>query len=90
VDAAARVSQRVRVVGTRQTWRRSVDVRGEFVYFMTLEDLEGFLDVVITSEVYRRYHSAITSPGFHLVEGVVELKTDESEPYIRAEKIERI
>ena len=54
VEAAAKLSQRVRVAGMRQTWRRSRTTAGDYIYFMALEDLEGMLDVVILGEVYRR------------------------------------
>ena len=52
VGAAGRVGQRVRVAGTRQTWRRVRTVQGGYIYFMALEDLEGMLDVVISGDFY--------------------------------------
>jgi DNA polymerase-3 subunit alpha len=87
VEAASRLEQHVRVAGTRQIWRRSLTTRGEFIYFMSLEDLEGMLDVVISSDVYRRCKSAFTTPGPYVVEGLVELDSQRGEPRIRAEKI---
>lgn len=88
VGAAARLGQRVRVAGMRQTWRRFAALRrGEYVYVMTLEDLDGQLEVVIAGEVYRRYKAALTTSGPYVIEGVVELDSARSEPGIRAEKI---
>ncbi len=87
VEAAARLEQHVRVAGMRQIWRRSITTRGEFIYFMSLEDLEGMLDVVITAEVYRRSKSALATGGPYVVEGLVNLDTQRGEPFIRAEKI---
>jgi DNA polymerase III alpha subunit len=87
VEAASRLEQRVRVAGMRQIWRRSHTTRGDLVYFMSLEDLEGMLDVVITSEVYRRSKSALSTAGPYVVEGLVDLDSKRGEPIIRAEKI---
>ncbi|PWB51136.1 MAG: hypothetical protein C3F13_14845 [Anaerolineales bacterium] len=87
VEAASRLEQHVRVAGTRQIWRRSLTTRGEYIYFMSLEDLEGMLDVVITADVYRRSKAAFTTPGPYVVEGRVDLDRQRGEPIIHAEKI---
>ncbi len=87
VDAASRLEQQVRVAGMRQTWRRSLTTRGDYIYFMSLEDLEGMLDVVITSAVYRRSKAALSTGGPYVVEGKVDLDSQRGEPFIRAEKI---
>jgi len=87
VDAAYRLEQHVRVAGMRQIWRRSVTTHGEYIYFMSLEDLEGMLDVVITAEVYRRSKAAFSTPGPYVVEGRVDLDSQRGEPFIRAERI---
>jgi DNA polymerase-3 subunit alpha len=87
VDAASRLEQHVRVAGMRQIWRRSITTRGDYIYFMSLEDLEGMLDVVITSEVYQRSKAALSTAGPYVVEGLVNLDPQRGEPIIRAEKI---
>jgi DNA-directed DNA polymerase III PolC len=87
VEAAARLDQRVRVAGMRQTWRRSQTTRGDYIYFMSLEDLEGMLDVVIFSDVYQRSREALSTHGPYIIEGQVELDREKGEPFIRAEKI---
>jgi DNA polymerase III alpha subunit len=87
VEAASRLEQHVRVAGMRQIWRRSFTTRGDYIYFMSLEDLEGMLDVVITSEVYRRCRAALATAGPYVVEGKVELDSQRGEPSIRADKI---
>lgn len=90
VEAAARLGQRVRVAGLRQTWRRARAAGGDSVYFLALEDLEGVVEVVILGEAYRRCRAALSGPGPYLVEGVVELDEEKGEPYIRAERIEAL
>ncbi len=86
LEAAARQGQRVRVVGIRQTWRRSFTARGEPVYFFTLEDLEGMLDVVVFASVYRLHSKDFSGHGPLGIEGIVELDQSNGEPFIRAER----
>jgi DNA polymerase-3 subunit alpha len=90
IEAVTRLDQQVRVAGVRQIWRRSLTTRGEAIYFMSVEDLEGMLEVVITSEVYRRSKAALSTPGPYIIEGKVELNNQRGEPFIRAERIWRL
>jgi DNA polymerase III alpha subunit len=87
VGAAARINEHVRVAGVRQTWRRTATARGDHMYFMAFEDLEGILDVVIFADVYRRHKAALATGGPLVVEGRVEFDLGRGEPAIRAEKI---
>ncbi len=87
VEAAARLGQPVRVAGMRQTWRRAASGQGAYTYFMSLEDLEGMLEVVIPGGVYQQARSGLSGPGPYVIEGVVELDAERGEPFIRAEKI---
>ena len=87
LEALKRPGQRLRVVGMRQTWRRGSEIGGGYVYFMSLEDLEGMIDVVISAETYSRYRDALALPGPYLIEGTIELQRDETVPYLRAEHI---
>jgi DNA polymerase III alpha subunit len=87
VEAAEKLEQNVRVAGVRQTWRRSITTRGDHIYVMSLEDLEGMLNVVITSEVYRRSKAALSTAGPYIIEGWVSLDSQRGEPFIRAERI---
>ena len=87
LEAASRPGQRVRVAGMRMTWRRTPTTRGDYIYFMALEDLEGMLDVVIFSDIYRQARISFAKPGPYIVEGTMELTADATEPTLRAEKI---
>ncbi|MFM8321891.1 MAG: DNA polymerase III subunit alpha [Chloroflexota bacterium] len=87
VEAAARIGQAVRVAGVRQTWRRSRAARGEYIYFMSLEDLEGMLEIIIPAGVYRQGRNALDGPGPYLIEGTVEWDAERGEPLVRAEKV---
>ncbi len=90
VEAAAHLGEHVRVAGMRQTWRRTMTTRGDYLYFLALEDLEGVLDVIISAEVYRKSRSELSDQGPYMIEGTVILDPEKSEPFIRAEKIWRV
>ena len=57
---------------------------------MSLEDLDGMLDVIISNEVYKKYRRDLQSAGPYIIEGVVDLNQSNNEPNIRAVKISRI
>jgi DNA polymerase III alpha subunit len=90
VEATARLEERVRVAGMRQTWRRSQTTRGDYIYFLSLEDLEGMLNVVISSEVYLKYRGELSDHGPYIIEGSVVLDPEKVEPFIRAERIWKV
>jgi error-prone DNA polymerase len=90
LEAAARVGSQVRLAGMRQSWARGSSQHGEVVYSLSLEDLEGMLDVLISGETYRRSRLALDGRGPYLVEGVVEMDVARGEPVIRAERITRL
>jgi len=85
---AASIGERVRLAGVRFTWRRSYISPGEALYFVSLEDLEGMLEVVISQAVYSRYKTALNVSKPILVEGLVELDPDSGEPFLRAQRVE--
>jgi len=87
VAAAAQLGKVVRVAGMRQSWRRSSTTRGDYIYFMAFEDLDGMLDVVILSDVYRRYRAAFGAGSPLVLEGRVELDPRQGEPVIYAERV---
>ncbi len=87
VAAAAQLGKVVRVAGMRQSWRRSRTARGDYIYFMAFEDLDGMLDVVILAEVYRVNRAAFGTGGPLVLEGRVELDARQGEPVIYAERV---
>jgi DNA polymerase III alpha subunit len=90
LEAAAKLGEKVRVAGMRQTWRRSKTQRGDYVYFMALEDLEGMLDTVIFTDVYTRNRYALRDAGPFVIEGEVFLDEELGEPFIKVDKIFRL
>jgi DNA polymerase III alpha subunit len=90
VDAAGRIGQRVTVAGLRQSGHRSRTARGEYMMFLTLEDLAGMLDVVLFPDAYRRSKEAVQSSAPLLVTGVVEMDASRGEPLLRVERLVRV
>ena len=90
LEAAERVGSRVRVAGMRLSGRRSRTGQGEMMAFLTLEDLEGMLDVVVFPEAYRRSRSALSGPGPYLVEGTMVVDPARAEPLLHAERVDRL
>ncbi|NMB68452.1 MAG: DNA polymerase III subunit alpha [Chloroflexi bacterium] len=86
LEAAGRIGQRVTVAGLRQVSRRSRTTKGEWMYFLTLEDLDGLLDVVFFPDAYRRNRAALQGGGPWLISGAVEMDAERGEPLLRAER----
>jgi DNA-directed DNA polymerase III PolC len=91
LEALAKIGQHVSIAGMRQTWRRTHTSRGEAVYFLSLEDLDGMIDVIITADVYKQYRSELSeSNGPFLVDGTVVYQKDRGESVLRASQILRL
>ncbi len=90
LEATRRVGRRVTVAGVRQSGRRSKTARGDWMMFLTLEDLEGMLDVVVWPEAYRQARPALNASDTLLVTGMIELDAKRSEPVLVAEKVEAV
>ena len=90
LEASTRVGRRVTVAGLRQSSRRSKTARGDWMMFLTLEDLEGMLDVVIWPAAYRQARPALNSSETLLITGMIELDAKRSEPVLVAEKVEAV
>lgn len=91
IEAALHVGEKVRVAGMRQTWRRSLTSRGDWMGFLTLEDLEGMIDVIFFPDAYRRSRSALAeSSAILVVEGTVERDMASGELLLHAENAWRV
>lgn len=90
LEAAGRVGQRITVAGVRQAGWRSKTARGDWMMFLTLEDLEGMLDVVVWPEAFRRSHQALGSGGALLVTGTMEMDNRRGEAVLVAESVSAV
>jgi DNA polymerase III alpha subunit len=79
--------QKVRLVGTKLTWPRSFTSERGLMAFLTLEDLEGMVDVIIPPHVLRQIRKSIYESVPLFVEGSVETSSERMDPVIRADKI---
>jgi DNA-directed DNA polymerase III PolC len=86
-EAALHMGERISVAGVRMAWRRSRAEKGGMMAFLTLEDLEGMLEVVIYPDVYRRTPPHLPADEPLLVTGVVELDPVRGEPLMVAERV---
>ena len=87
IDAVQKIGRRVTVAGVRQTSRRSRTAKGEMMLFLTLEDLQGTLDVILFPDVYRIAKSFLDSSPPLLISGVMEMDKERGEPYLRADRV---
>nr|HMN59193.1 hypothetical protein [Anaerolinea sp.] len=90
LEAAGMPGQRVRVAGLRQSSHRSRTSRGEVMMFMTLEDLEGVMDVVFFPDVYRRASFALSGGQPVLITGTMEMDRERGDILLRAERVDRL
>jgi DNA-directed DNA polymerase III PolC len=90
IDAVGKIGRRVTVAGVRQTSRRSRTAKGDMMLFLTIEDLQGTLDVILFPDVYRVSKSFLDSNPPMLITGVMEMDKERGEPYLRAEKVASI
>ena len=87
IEVVDKVGKKVRLVGTKLTWPRTFAAEKGSMAFLTLEDLEGMVDVIIPPDVFRKYRRSVYASGPLLIEGTVETSSNRVEPAIRAENI---
>lgn len=88
IEAVEQIGHKVTVAGIRQTSHRSMTARGEAMMFLTLEDLEGTLDVIFFPDVYRKVKTVLGGNAPIIVHGTMETEADRDEPILRAETVE--
>lgn len=87
IDAVEKIGRRVTVAGVRQTSRRSRTTKGDWMLFLTIEDLQGTLDVILFPDVYRVSKSFLDSNLPLLITGVMEMDKERGESYLRANRV---
>lgn len=90
VEAAGRPGESVVIAGMRLTSRRTRTSKGEMMLFLSVEDLDGMMEVVVFPDVYRQYRDELSGAGPYLIRGVVEWDEERGEPWLRAAKIRNI
>ena len=90
LNAAKSIGQRVRVAGLQFTRQQRRAKKGETIYLLDLEDLEGMLLVEIPERIYLSNRSVFSRENPFIVEGEVSLEGRFNEPAIRAERVWRL
>ncbi len=90
VDAVEKMGQRVTVAGMRMSSHRHKNPKGEWMLFLTLEDLEGMLETIVMPDVYRRVKDVIFTSQPMLLTGTMEMDSSRGEPMLRVEKVDRL
>jgi DNA polymerase III alpha subunit len=86
LDAVTRVGRRVTVAGVQQASHRSQTARGDML-FLSVEDLQGTLDAILFSDIYRHTKGSISPTKAFLLTGVMEKDSEREEPFLRVEKV---
>lgn len=90
LEALSRIGKRVCVAGVRQSSHRSQSVKGGWMMFLTLEDLEGTLDAVVFPDIYRRERNTLSTTQPLLLWGMMQKDEQGGEPTLRVERVERV
>ncbi|MDY6847214.1 MAG: hypothetical protein SVP52_08775, partial [Chloroflexota bacterium] len=77
----------VRVAGMRQTYRRIRTKSKHMMAVLTLEDMEGSLQIFIPPYLYRKNHLALQEFGPFIIEGVIQRDPERQSIKMTAEKI---
>ncbi len=91
VEATTRIGDTIRVVGLRQTLFRSLTAQGEWMAFLTIEDFDGMLDIVLFPDIYRQVRNNLSGNSIPLlIEGTVDRDANTGEPILVAQKVWRL
>ncbi len=90
LEAQNYIGEKVKIVGMRQTWRRFKTQSNNIMCYLNIEDLEGSLQVIIPSQLYRRTREILVENGPFLVEGVIEHDADRNRTQMQAAQISLI
>jgi DNA polymerase-3 subunit alpha len=86
-EAENRIGEKVRIAGMRQTYRRFRTKSRQTMAVLTLEDLEGSIQILVSPFLYQQNHLALQEIGPFIIEGVIERDSERQNIKINAEKI---
>jgi DNA polymerase-3 subunit alpha len=90
LEAAGRPGNRLCILGLLQGWSVGNAGQGRPLHRMALEDQEGILEVRMTNQQRRRLRGSFRRANPILVEGVVQRDDTSNDPYLLAEKVQRL
>ena len=89
-EVGTQMGKSIVVAGLRISTHRARTARGELMVFLSLEDLDGMLEVVFFPPVYQQFRQVLRSNGPFLIRGIVEQDSEEGDLWLRAEKVKII
>ena len=87
LQAQDHIGARIKVAGMCQIFRRVRSRSNQIFGFLTLEDLDGAIQVLIPAEVYRKSFVLLREAECLIVAGIVEKDETHNRLLLRAEKI---
>jgi DNA-directed DNA polymerase III PolC len=87
MEAAGEIGKKVTIAGIRQSSHRVKTTKGETMLFLTLEDMEGTMDVMILPDMYRRVKNLVYGRSPFFITGLIELDETRGESMMRAENL---
>ncbi len=87
LKAEDHVGDKVRVAGMRQTYRRIRTKSKQMMAVLTLEDMQGSLQIFIPTYLYRQNYLALQEIGLFIIEGVIQRDAERQNIRMTAEKI---
>jgi len=89
-EVASFIGESVVVAGLKLSSHRARTARGEIMLFMSLEDLEGVLEIVLFPTVYQQYRVLLRDQGPFLIRGTIEKDEEEGDVWMRVEKLKAL
>ncbi len=87
LQAQNHLGERIKLAGMRQSFQRTRSRANQMIGFLTLEDLDGALAVLIPAEVYRTSSALLREAECLIVEGSVEKDASRNRVYLKAERL---
>jgi len=87
LQAQDHIGERVRVAGIRQTFRRIHSRSNQIFGFLTLEDMDGALQVLIPGEICRKSNTLLREQDCLIAEGILEKDETHNRLLLRAERL---
>lgn len=84
LEAESQLGESVIVAGMRQSWRRRRTKSNQMMAFLTLEDLEGSLQVLVPPRIYQRHYQELHEVGPFLVRGTIEMDEKRGQVHLTA------
>jgi DNA-directed DNA polymerase III PolC len=89
IEAFEKPGQSIRIAGIRQSIHRSQTQKGDWMAFLTIEDMDGTMDVILFPELYSRVvrNLFFESNDPVVIEGKIDLDSESDDPVLFAQRV---